>query len=146
MTFKVKRFIWLALCCFFVQAAWSVSIQVTDLRTEQLVNPLGLDIETPRFSWRILSDQRNTQQTAYRILVASTPEKLAKDSADIWDSNTVQSDASIWIDYQGPKLTPNKRYYWKVRIHTNAGESEWSKTAHWGMGLMGEVRWADGLA
>ena len=141
MTFKVKRFIWVALCCFFVQAAWSVSIQVTDLRTEQLVNPLGLDIETPRFSWRILSDQRNTQQTAYRILVASTPEKLAKDSADIWDSNTVQSDASIWIDYQGPKLTPNKRYYWKVRIHTNVGESEWSKTAHWGMGLMGEVRW-----
>lgn len=130
-----------ALCCLLQQAAWSVSVHVTDLRTEQLTNPLGLDTDTPRFSWRILSSQRNTRQTAYQLLVASIPEYLTRDSADIWNSGIVQSDSSVWIDYQGPKLESNKRYYWKVRIYTNSGNSHWSETAYWGMGLLSESRW-----
>lgn len=142
MDYLVKRsMILFALCCLLQQAAWSVSVQITDLRTEQLTNPLGLDTEIPRFSWRISSDVRDVKQTAYQLLVASAPEYLEKDSADVWNSGIVRSDASIWIAYQGGKLRPNQRYYWKVRIETNRGNSEWSETACWGMGLMGEVRW-----
>ncbi|MBQ8674064.1 MAG: family 78 glycoside hydrolase catalytic domain [Bacteroides sp.] len=131
-----------ALCCLSIQAAQSVSVSTCDLRVEQLVNPLGIDTPQPRFSWRIRSEHRNTMQTAYRILVASSPHLLELDSADVWDSGRVASDASIWVDYQGKKLLSNGRYYWKVLVETTAGTALWSETAHWSMGLLGEHRWA----
>lgn len=35
------------------------ALRVTDLRTEQLKNPLGIDIRHPRLGWRIESDEQN---------------------------------------------------------------------------------------
>ena len=46
------------------------------LRCEYRVNPLGVDVPAPRLSWIMVSgeaDRRGVRQTAYRILVASTP-------------------------------------------------------------------------
>ena len=40
---KKKVIILIALCCLFIQAAQSDTLSITDLRTEQLTNPLGLD-------------------------------------------------------------------------------------------------------
>ena len=65
----------------------------------------------------------------YRILVASSPELLAQDKGDLWDSGKVESDASVWIPYQGKRLKSNQRVYWKVRSYTNRGETEWSEPA-----------------
>ena len=50
---KKKVIILIALCCLFIQAAQSDTLSITDLRTEQLTNPLGLDTPQPRFSWRL---------------------------------------------------------------------------------------------
>ena len=52
----------------------AADVSVTGLRTEQMVDPMGLDTAVPRMSWRLESSQRNVMQTAYRILVASSPE------------------------------------------------------------------------
>ena len=35
------------------------SVSVTDLRCEYLSNPLGVDVELPRFSWKRSFSQRN---------------------------------------------------------------------------------------
>lgn len=110
-------------------------------RTEQLTNPLGIDTKTPRLSWRIASNARNVMQTAYRVLVASSPEKLAQNVGDLWDSGNVASDASQWISYQGKPLKSNDRCYWKVKVTTNQGEAPWSEPATWTMGLLGETHW-----
>lgn len=136
-----RLFIFIALGFLFIGTAQSGSVFVEGLQTEQLTNPLGIDAISPRFSWRIVSDERGVVQTTYHILVASSPEKLAQNKADIWDSGVVNSNVSQWIDYQGPRLISNKRYYWKVKINTNVGEAPWSETAFWGMGLLGENRW-----
>lgn len=64
----------------------AADVSVTGLRTEQMVDPMGLDTAAPRMSWRLESSQRNVMQTAYRILVASSPELLAQDKGDLWDS------------------------------------------------------------
>ena len=93
---------------------------------------MGLDTAVPRMSWRLESSQRNVMQTAYRILVASSPELLAQDKGDLWDPGKVESDASVWIPYQGKRLKSNQRVYWKVRSYTNRGETEWSEPARWG--------------
>ena len=80
-------------------------------------------------------------QTAYQILVASSPEKLAAGEGDLWNSGKVNSDQSIWVPYQGKKLKSNQRCYWKVKVYTTKGESNWSEPAQWGMGLLGEIHW-----
>jgi len=44
------------------------------------------DMPQPRLGWWIDSDQRGEAQTAYQVLVATTPEILTKDQGDVWDS------------------------------------------------------------
>lgn len=117
------------------------NVFVTHLRTELMENPLGIDVSQPRLSWRIESDQQNVMQTAYHILVASSPELLAQDKGDCWDSGKVDTDASQWNLYQGIKLKRNAPYYWKVKVYTNKGESNWSSPASWSMGLLNEADW-----
>ena len=55
-----------ALLCMTL-CAWCV--EVSYLRVENLEKPLGIDTDTPRFSWIILSDKKNVRQTAYQIIV-----------------------------------------------------------------------------
>ncbi len=52
------------------------SLHATALRCEYLQDPLGIDDAKPRLMWRVESDQRGQKQTAYQILVASSPENL----------------------------------------------------------------------
>jgi alpha-L-rhamnosidase len=47
-------------------------VRVQNLLTENLSNPIGLDIKQPRFSWQLVSDRRNVMQTAYEIKVTSS--------------------------------------------------------------------------
>lgn len=56
-------------------------VSVVDLRCEYQTAPLGIDTKTPHLSWRMESEEMGQKQTAYRILVASSPEKLAGDRA-----------------------------------------------------------------
>ena len=46
------------------------------LTCEYLENPLGIDVEKPRLSWVLGPGARGQRQTAYRVLVASSPESL----------------------------------------------------------------------
>jgi len=64
---------------------------VTNLRCEYLNDPLGIDITKPHLSWVIeeAAGCRGIQQAAYQVLVASTPELLAMDQGDLWDSGKV---------------------------------------------------------
>jgi alpha-L-rhamnosidase len=60
---------------------------VANLRCEYLENPLGIDVANSRLSWVIEErDQKpeagSRKQTAYQVLVASTPELLAKDQGE----------------------------------------------------------------
>ncbi|WP_294470528.1 family 78 glycoside hydrolase catalytic domain [uncultured Bacteroides sp.] len=119
----------------------NAAIGIIDLRTEQMKNPAGIDVRHPRLGWRIESEAQNVMQTAYHILVASTPELLAHDKGDCWDSGKIESDASQWVAYQGKALKRNTPYYWKVKVYTNKGEADWSLPAFWSTGLFNEADW-----
>jgi hypothetical protein len=73
----------------------------------------------PYLGWVVNSDQPNTLQTAYRILVASSKRLLAKDEADMWDSGRTESDNSVVVPYAGKPLQPATVYYWKVKTYDN---------------------------
>lgn len=118
------------------------TITTTSLRIEGLSNPMGIDAEQPRFSWRIqATTEKEVMQTAYQIIVASSLDKLKEEKGDVWDSGKVSSDASLWIQYKGRQLKTNNRYYWKVKTWTNKGETSWSSPAQWSMGLLSENDW-----
>lgn len=110
-------------------------VTVDHLRCEMLVNPIGIDITKPRLSWEINGDQRGILQTAYQILVASSPEKLSANEGDLWNSGKVPSDQSIHVYYNGVPLSSRTACYWKVKIWTGTDEHPWSEPAHWTMGL-----------
>jgi len=112
------------------------------LRCEYLVNPLGVDSRKPRLSWVMNSGQRGDRQTAYQVLVASTPELLAREKGDLWDSGKVESDRTIHVVYDGRPLTSRARCHWKVRIWDKQGNpTPWSAPAMWAMGLFEPADW-----
>lgn len=84
----------------------------------------------PFFGWEVNSGQNNTLQTAYRILVASSAEKIRNDQGDCWDSGKIEGDESQNISYAGKALQPNSVYFWKVKTWDNHGvESGFSEVA-----------------
>ncbi len=115
---------------------------VVNLRCEYLENPQGIDVRTPRLSWITQSEQRGWQQGAYRILVASGEERLARDEGDLWDSGKVASDQSCHVAYAGEPLASRARCYWKVMVWDQDGEpTGWSAPAMWSMGLLAPEDW-----
>ncbi len=121
---------------------------VKDLRCEDLVAPAGVDMAQPQLSWQMEDNQRNgapvkdQRQTAYQILVASTPEKLATDEGDLWDSGKVLSDESLYVAYAGKPLASRTQCHWKVRLWDKDGKrSSWSDPARWTMGLLKPEDW-----
>src|ERR1051326_2392249 len=56
--------------------------------------PLAIDRDDTRFTWRSVASRRGERQTAYQILVCSSPERLAAGTADWWDSGKVSSSRS----------------------------------------------------
>ena len=118
----------------------NLQINVTDLRTERLVNPMSIDTPTPRLGWRIETNTNDVKQTCYHLIVSSTPEKAQALDGDLWES-IVDTDQSQWISYQGKPLRSNTRCYWRVKVSTNKGDSDWSDVAMWNVGLLYEADW-----
>ena len=115
------------------------------LRCEYRVNPLGIGEALPRFSWLLestLNDLRGQSQSAYDILVASSPELLAADKGDLWASGKVFSTQTNQIVYGGKALDSRQQCWWKVRIYNQAGVAgPWSDAACWTMGLLKKSEW-----
>ena len=119
-----------------------VSLQNTTC--EMLTNPLGIDVQKPRFAWHIISKERNVMQTAYQVLVSSSIEKLNANEGDLWDSEKVNSAESIHVNYTGKELKSRLKAYWKVKVWTTAGPSEWSTNNYFSMGLLYYKDWPKG--
>jgi alpha-L-rhamnosidase len=117
-------------------------MQVTRLTCEYADDPLGVDRPQPRLSWQIQSDRRSVVQSAYQILVATSPESLQGDLGDKWDSTRVSSDRSVNVLYGGRPLTSAEICWWKVRVWDERGEaSPWSQAARFEMGLLSSNDW-----
>lgn len=115
------------------------------LRCEYRVDPVGIDVMPPRLSWAmgaVAAGARGLTQTAFQVLVASTPEKIAAGQGDLWDSGKVESDQQLHIAYAGKPLASRMRCHWKVRVWDQAGNSSgWSEPAMWSMGLLAPADW-----
>ncbi|MDF7823439.1 family 78 glycoside hydrolase catalytic domain [Pontiellaceae bacterium B12227] len=143
---SVLKSITLLLMCA-VNALASSGVSVADLKVEHLRNPIQLDMQQPRLSWKIRATDpqvHKIKQQSYRILVADSPQKLSNDEGNLWDSGVVASDQSILIPYLGKKLQSRQACYWKVQVTDNkGGKSDWSETAFWEMALLSSNDWKE---
>ncbi len=100
-------------------------MKATDLRTEYLVNPVGIDIPNPRVFWNC---EGGVKQTAYRVV------------SEKWDTGKVESD-SMHARYP-LTLVSGERVNYKVKLwDENGNEGEWSEPAFFEMGLLRAAHW-----
>jgi alpha-L-rhamnosidase len=116
------------------------------LTTEYADRPLGTDERLPRLSWTAGATDHCATQSAYQVLVATTPTRLKPGATDVWDSGRVRSSRSVGVAYGGPPLKPRTRYHWTVRLWDAAGRAgRWSAPAWFETGLLdegfGRARW-----
>src|SRR5690625_5612731 len=83
------------LSILFVEVSGSPLVPVRT-KGEYIDQPIGLDVENPRFGW-VLEAKRESvfgqKQTAYRIIVASTVEKIDRKSTRLNSSHVAISYA-----------------------------------------------------
>lgn len=93
-------------------------MRLYDLRTEYRVNPVGLTVEAPRFSWKVESQEKDTLQTAYEIKVTDENGNV------VWNSGKRMSDQSVLIPYEGETLADEMLYKVVVSVADNHGNAE----------------------
>ncbi len=118
------------------------SARLYALHCEGQENPLGIDRQQPQLQWKIRDGRRGAAQTAYQVLVASSPALLSADQGDLWDSGLRESSESVHVAYEGAPLASGQTCFWKVRIRDHAGKlTGWSDTGSWEMGLLSPADW-----
>ncbi|MEA4979021.1 MAG: family 78 glycoside hydrolase catalytic domain, partial [Petrimonas sp.] len=121
------------------------AIYPTELTTEYLVDPTGLDVRQPRFSWKVAAanpEDFGKAQSAYRILVSSTKRDLDENKGNLWDTGWISSDEMQLIEYKGKELESDQGCFWKVSVKDEKGNpSKFSGTASFTTGLFDDAEW-----
>lgn len=87
-----------------------------DLRVMDLPSPVGIDPNSPVFSWKAQSDQMGWLQSAYQIIVKQA-------DAVVWDSGRVLAGESVGIRYTGEPLSSSTEYTWTLTVWDETGTS-----------------------
>src|SRR5208283_1421041 len=96
----------------------------------------------PRFAWVDRHTERGQLQSAYQLLVASSPELLSQNKGDQWDSGKTASDDSTQVVYSGKPLESDHSYWWKVRYWDKDGNaSDYSHPASFDVALLAAGDW-----
>ncbi|HWP39315.1 MAG TPA: hypothetical protein VNL70_00220, partial [Tepidisphaeraceae bacterium] len=114
-------------------------IRPTRLRCEYRDDPIDIETQRPRLSWRLESDDpsgRGQGQSAYQIVVLDHSGQV------IWDSGKVASSQTDQIVYGGAALATCQQVWWKVRLwDLEDHASDWSAPATWTMALLHPQDW-----
>ena len=117
------------------------SLNIVDLRAEQTEELLGTEVVRPRLSWRIEAAGRSIVQTSYRLRAAADAEALSGAGALLWDSGTIEGDASFDVAYSGPPPGSMQRIWWDVEVTDDRGRIARSAPAWFETGLLSPADW-----
>lgn len=107
-------------------------MRLYDLKTLHMENPLGID-QTPYFSWKLWSSQKNVRQEAYALVVTGN-------EGVVWNSGKILSAATTFITYEGEALRSGQHYTWTVTAWANTG-AQASASADFEMALLKAADW-----
>jgi len=139
---RLFQFVFLILLISILPGVANAGNEVVNLQCEYHKNPLGIDVEQPRLSWQIVSDERGMLQSAYEIRIALNRGDLNNKSKLIWNSDKVISGESVNVVYTGLEIPPMQRVWWQVRIwDQNDKVTNWSNPAFWETGITEPSLW-----
>lgn len=105
-------------------------MKAIDLKTEYLVNPLGIDIPEPCLFWKC---EGGITQSAYQI-------KATVDGKP-YNTGKIASSAMTLVPFKA-KLVSRSCVTWQVRLWDEQDKpGEWSEEAHFEMGLLDQDDW-----
>ncbi len=98
-------------------------MKIQRMKTNRIVNPLGFDLKTPHVSWTVTDTEAKKQLWA-RVEVSKT-----EDFADvIFDTGACKTASSLGVPVE-IALEPRTRYFWRVTVMGDNGETATSDTA-----------------
>ena len=97
------------------------AIHPSSLDIEELDNSLGLSLNAFYFEWK--TEGSLDTQSAYQILVASSPKVLAANIGDLWDTGKRFGAQQENIAYRGKAVQRGDQIYWKVRLWNQKDEA-----------------------
>ncbi|MBV9951236.1 MAG: alpha-L-rhamnosidase N-terminal domain-containing protein, partial [Acidimicrobiia bacterium] len=100
----------------------------THLRVEHLEHPLGITTRRPRLSWWLPAGTRS--QIAYQVEI------------DGLTAERQESSASVLVPWPGEPLGSRQAVPWRVKVWTDAGESDWSELSTVETGLLEPSDWS----
>jgi len=119
----------------------SAQVKVTNLKSEHLQNPIGIDETHPRFTWQLESEKLGSFQKAFQLVVGTEKAEVAFGNGNVWESGTVHSSV-IPAVYNGPELQPFSRYFWSVRVQDETDNwTDWSPVAFFETGMIDMANW-----
>lgn len=104
-------------------------MKAINLKTEYLVNPIGIDIKNPRLMWNC---EGGVKQNAYRIVAMS-------DGKTVWDSGKVQS-SSMRAEFPLPPKSRQK-IEWKITLWDENDKEGEAASATFEYGLLNPSDW-----
>lgn len=102
-----------------------------ELKTDDLVNPLGIDDTCPHFYWK---DKDGIKQSAYQIV-------CLRNGKEIWNSGKVVSDRMTHIPYEGAPLHSRDHVEWSVTVFDENDEASSPVSAYFEEGLLNQSDW-----
>lgn len=136
-----KLILFITVTTFFsYSGANGQSVRLTDLQSDHLETPIGIDNPAPRLSWKMEDSRQGAKQTSYRVLVDKDSMKVVNGNADIWDTGKINS-GDMLITYAGKQLEPFIKYYWKVIGGDLENKEIASPVSSFEMGMMNIRNW-----
>lgn len=112
-------------------------LSIIHVLCEYQEHPLGTDQLKPRLSWELSSEDRAITQTAYHIQL-STDSSFTKILAD---SEKNETNQSVQVELPTFEAAPFTRYFYRVKVWSNANESDWQEGGWFETGMLSESNW-----
>jgi alpha-L-rhamnosidase len=107
------------ICPFFLQLLLCFSVygqnsNIYALKTEHLINPIGLQHEEPRFSW-----VSEVEQIKFQLVVSTDSLLVRAGKGDVWHYEGLGNTSLV--AFKGQPLKSFTTYYWMVRVEDSLG-------------------------
>ncbi len=133
-TAKMRTLAGVVLLTFPAMCA-DAATSTANLKVNGLVSPLGIDTQTPTFSWETISDGRAFRQSAYEITVRTD------DGTTVWKSGKVQSARQNQIRYEGSPLQSHSSYEWSLTVYGTDGQRSTESKSSFGTAFLPGTEW-----
>ncbi|WPV00438.1 family 78 glycoside hydrolase catalytic domain [Mucilaginibacter sp. cycad4] len=129
----------LLFCFFSVTEAQTPG--AAGLKSEYLINPIGIDNAHPRLTWLMDDKTQGAAQSAYQLFVGTDSIAVSAAKGNAWATTKIASSTNLAI-YSGRQLKPFTKYFWKVQLWDQTGKKlSASPIVSFETGMMGMQNW-----